>query len=288
MVSGLVPSTAGLSSALVAVAHRLKFDRLAQWLVTHAALKTHWTVSRNIAIRALELTPWLSGDDFLETQQIATPVPEVDGALPALAREGFAARDLKRLFDLLVIFRIADFSELGCSRYFDPKSPWYNVFYGSYGIRSYKLDGAAWGFDAQGHPKMEEILEVPFVDYNMLTAGELGCPAEKMCFQLKTPPTPRLEGRWYAADCEVTVPSGLHRLDDARSPNLSYYAAFGVPSVEYSNGHASYEPVAMKGTMHFRQVAPRITVVWGALCPATEAGQTLHQRIVNAMRPHYL
>ena len=90
------------------------------------------SIARDIAIGAMHATDFLAGQDFLRQAGIQTPVPQIPGALPALAREPFQCRDLKHLIDLVVIFKIGDFPDgRNCSSYFDPQSPWYNVFYGA-------------------------------------------------------------------------------------------------------------------------------------------------------------
>ena len=245
------------------------------------------TIAREAAIAAMKATDW-TRRDFLEQLGIETPVPIVPGALPATAREPFAARDLKRLMDLIVIFSIGDFPQsTDCSNYFNPNSPWYNVFYGAYGITSHKPGGTPWGYRADGSTDVDEMLQVPFIDYNFLTAGELGCPPDKMAFSVQSVASSK-QGQWDVAECRVTIPSGLHRRSAAVKPNLTYYAVFGFPDPSFLvGGRADYEPVPMHGVMHFRVAAPRTTVVWGAMCPDTPAGNALLQTILAAMGPLY-
>jgi hypothetical protein len=245
-------------------------------------------INREIAIGAMKATDLFTPDDFLRKQGIATPVPQVAGAIPAVAREEFMAREIDRLMDLIVIFSIGDFPEdRSCSSYFNPHSPWYNVFYGAYGIRSYKRDGSAWGFNKDGSPNFDEITQVPALDYNFLTAGELGCPPDRMAFGV-TSLEPHKMGAWDVADVRATIPSGLHLMSQAVKPNLEYYAVFGFPDADYlSGGRQSYEPVKMHGQMFFRAVAPQITLVWGGLCPDTQEGNALLKNIVDAMKPMY-
>jgi hypothetical protein len=241
-----------------------------------------------LAQKAMEATWLMPGDDFLKANGIQAPVPNLPGSIGAVAREPFDARSLKRLFDLLVIFSIGDFPQsLDCSNYFNPNSPWYNVFYGAYGIRSFKPDGSAWGYGPDGSPLLDELLEVPWIDYNFLTAGALGCPTAKMCFRTEST-SPGKDGRWDTAQVDVIVPSGLAHPSDAVNPDLTYYAVFGTPDDSFLvGGRQSYEPVAMRGKMHFRAVAPQITLVWGGMCPRTPEGLLLLDQITAAMKPLY-
>ncbi|MFP2910944.1 hypothetical protein ACLESD_39095 [Pyxidicoccus sp. 3LFB2] len=245
-------------------------------------------LQRQLAIMAMNATPTPGKTNFLEEAGIPTPVPAVPGSIGAVAHEPFVAFDTKRMFDLLVAFTIGDFGAgAGCSEYFNPHSPWYNTFYGAYGVRSYKRDGSPWGFRRDGSPHVDEMLEVPQLDYNFLTAGELGCPASRMCFEVLDVAQGR-EGAWHLADVTCLIPSGLHRLEDAQAPDLTYYALFGVPEEDYlAGGRTSYEPVRMRGRMYWRPVAERLTLAWGGLCPDTPEGQGLMRTIVEAMMPLY-
>ncbi|HEX8705108.1 MAG TPA: hypothetical protein VF815_40125 [Myxococcaceae bacterium] len=236
----------------------------------------------------MRATPLPGKRNWLEENRIPARVPVLPGSIGATAHEPFTAGELRRLFDLVVVFTIGDFEDgAGCSSYFDPKSPWYNVFYGAYGVRSYKQDGSPWGFRRDGQPHLEELIEVPSLDYNFLTAGCLGCPPSRMCFRLEEA-IPGKEGPWHTAEVACVIPSGLHRMKDAVSPDLSYYAVFGVPEERYlSSQRESYEPVQMRGKMYFRPVAERTTLVWGGLCPDTPEGQRLLNSILDAMVPLY-
>ena len=245
-------------------------------------------LQRELAALAMRATPLPGQKNWLEERRIATRVPVLPGSIGATAHEPFTAGELKRLFDLVVVFTIGDFAgEASCSSYFDPGSPWYNVFYGAYGVRSYKQDGSPWGFRRDGQPNLDELLEVPALDYNFLTAGCLGCPPSRMCFRMEEA-TSGKEGPWHTAEVACIIPSGLHRMRDAVSPDLTYYAVFGVPEERYlSSQRESYEPVRMRGKMYFRPVAERTTLVWGGLCPDTPEGQRLFNTILDAMTPLY-
>ena len=246
-------------------------------------------LQRELALLAMRATPLPGRDDFLTRAGVATPVPAVPGSLGAVARECFDSFKLKHPFDLVVVFTVGDFPEgSGCSAYFDPQSPWYNVFYGAYGIRSYKQDGGAWGFTSRGHPDVDEVLQVVRLDYDFLTAGELGCPPARMCFRPLAVEVAR-EGDWHTADVTCLVPSGLHRLEEAKAPDLTYYTVFGVPDARHlPPGRASYEPVRMRGHVAWKPVGERLTLAWGGLFPDTPEGQALRQRVRAAQAPLYL
>ncbi|MFY0526205.1 hypothetical protein ACN28I_24745 [Archangium gephyra] len=246
-------------------------------------------LQKELATLAMRATPLPGGgDNFMAAANIPTPVPLLPGSIGAVAHEPFMARETRRSFDLLVAFTIGDFADsTGCSEYYNPHSPWYNVFYGAYGLRSYEPDGSAWGFHTDGTPNIPEMLQVPELDYNWLTAGALGCPPPRMCFRTEEVKAGRHRS-WHVLDVAATIPSGLHYLRDAVSPDLRYYAVFGLPGSEFmAGGRQSYEPVRMRGRMLYKQVGSNLTLAWGGLCPDTSEGQRLLSNVLDAMDTLY-
>jgi hypothetical protein len=245
---------------------------------------------RDTAILTMRGTQAAPKDDFLLRNEIATPIPIVPGAIPEHAQVLFPSLLLGLPADLLVIFTIADFpGDSICSSYYDPRSPWYNVFYGAYGVRSLKRDGSWWGYRANGDTDFDEILEVPELDYNYLTAAQLGCPRDRQSFRIKSRVTRKIDC-WDATEAVAVVPSGLHRTEDAINANPTYYSIFGFPDPKLIGGRPSYEPVDMRGRMFFRRATvagERITLVWGAMCPETPAGNALLTTIIDALRLVY-
>ncbi|HXQ20145.1 MAG TPA: hypothetical protein VN812_00630 [Candidatus Acidoferrales bacterium] len=194
--------------------------------------------------------------------------------------------------DLVIVWGIGDFgTTYSCSSYYDPSSPWYNVFYGLYAMRSYKRDGSAWGYTNTGQPNFDEFLQVAAVDYNYLTAGQFGCPPNLMCFAVECLTTGSDNG-WDVADVTAQIPSGLHD-PTQHAANPGNYIAFGIPDPSFLNGHSSYEPVQMSGRFYMRRLSvpsgsPPITLVWGTACPDTSAGNTLLNTIIQALGKAYL
>lgn len=233
------------------------------------------TAARTRAIDAMHAS---IEDDFLKSAGVETPVPDVPGVIPAVGRRFHGALELKRLFDLLAVFRIGDFAG-NCSAYLDPQSPWYNVSYGAWGLRSYKPDGASWGFDAAGQPDFDELLDVALVDFDFLKAGALGCPPAQLCFRVESL-TRGVSGVWATAELLATIPSALHA--GASTP------LYGTAEASFSAGRRNFEPVAMTGKLFFRQVQPKLTLAWGALCPATPSGEELLGKIVSELSRAYL
>ncbi|MFN8642325.1 MAG: hypothetical protein U0802_11965 [Candidatus Binatia bacterium] len=231
----------------------------------------------------------LAAHDFMAQANIPMPEAIADGALPAMIRETVYAEDLHRLVDVCMQWTLGDYDDgLDCSAYYDPQSPWYNVIYGAYGLRSYKHDGAAWGFHRDGRPNFPELIEVTKIDYNFLTAGQFGCPAARMCFEGAFSGV-RQESGWWVADTSATIPSGLHDFTNTLG-NPMAYVIYGVPPQSLLEGRDQFEPVPMRGQLYMRQMTagPQpITMAWGALCP-DPAGGALLESILEVMRQHYL
>ncbi len=231
--------------------------------------------------------------DFMHDAGIDLPEPYVPGALPAMTREMNTAQDMRALMDVVILFGIGDFDSTDiCSTYYDPSSPWYNVFYGAYAVRSYKRDGSAWGYDTHGNPNFDELLLLSGIDYNFLTAAEFGCPPPLMCFSATATSVGPRNG-WDIAAVSAHVPSGLHDPTQHQA-NPRNYIVFGKPQPAFLQkvNQVSYEPVPVRGQFHMCPIkkAPIdqwITLVWGAACPDTEAGSQLLLQIVAIMDHDY-
>ena len=247
---------------------------------------------RDLAIHTMRATQEFPKDDFLGNHGIAAPMPVVEGAIPEHARVRFPSALLGLPIDLLVIFTIGNFDpSRECSDYYVPDSPWYNVFYGTYGILSHKPDGTWWGYHSDGKPDFEQMLRVPELDYNVLTAGQLGCPPDKRIFKVLELSTGKV-GAWDRGDVVTQIPSGLHRWNEAFGADPFYYSIFGFPDQKLLGNRQSYEPVRMRGQMFFRRVTEvqngdRITLVWGAMCPDTPEGNALLKKIIDTLAPLY-
>jgi hypothetical protein len=233
-----------------------------------------------------------SSNDFLTSIIPQLPTPQVPGALPAMTRELNAASRVLMPMDVVIVWGIGDFgATYSCSSYYDPSSPWYNVFYGLYAMRSYKSDGSAWGYTNKGQPNFDEFLQLAAVDYNYLTGAQFGCPPNMMCFSA----TSTLKGSdngWDVADVTAQIPSGLHD-PTQHAANPGNYLAFGIPDPSFLNGRSSYEPVQMCGRFYMRRLSvpagtPPSTLAWGTACPNTNAGRNLRETIMQALGKVYL
>jgi hypothetical protein len=114
-----------------------------------------------------------------------------------------------------------------------------------------------------------------------------------MCFQVTNYTPTATESGWEGVAVKATIPSGLH----VAPKQIDYpwaYLMYGVPNpVFVSAAHPEYEPVAMTGLLHIKQIeqkppGPPITLAWGALCPEANDGPTLLGQIVSAMSCPFL
>jgi hypothetical protein len=241
---------------------------------------------------------------FLAQRKASMPQVHVSGALEGWKYNLLLPKDLKLPVKVLMQFSIGEFfSAPGgaqCSRYFDPGSDRYNVFYGTNAVLSCRPEGGPWGFKSKTEPTFDEFVDIPRIDYTYLTAGMFGCPTEMMKFEAKakritTVPqsrgTPPVADGWYKVELEATIPSGLHKVPKPVDYPLAYLM-YGVPDPTFiTQGHGEYHQVKMRGELYMKLMDSAdgpMTFVWGALCPTANGGPKLLDTIIKTMRPEYL
>lgn len=263
-------------------------------------------LQRNSAIAALQAETFVNfPKSFLSDVRLRFPPIVIDGALavpgdePSAAVTGLGYSDAAKLHmfaDLATLWGFADFSsETGCSNYYNSEHDWYNAFFGAYAIRSYKPNGAAWGYDKAGNANFKELFDVCEVDYDFITAGAFGCPFEKMCFGVSDHEAHRV-GEWDVVEVKKAVaPSGLHNPIGKFPPDPSSYLAFGYPHPELANfrGFQDFAPVKLVGRFYMKRWPvddPKgrpISIAWGAACRADKGGPALLDKMMAAMKPLY-
>jgi len=239
---------------------------------------------------------------FLAQRKADMPKVLVTGALEGWKYNLLLPKDLKLPVTVLMQFSIGDFfsapGQAQCSRYFDPGSDWYNVFYGSYAVLSGKPEGVPWGFKSKTQPDFQEFVNIPRIDYTYLTAGMFGCPPAKMNFvatgsnpTLEPPSPPQVADGWYKVEVTAVIPSGLHRVPKPVDYPLAYLM-YGVPDPTFvTKDHDEYHQVEMRGELYMKLMDSQdgpITFVWGAICPTVNGGPKLLDTIITAMRSKYL
>src|SRR5262245_33014993 len=263
---------------------------------TTSSLKMAAGLRRAVAAGALVAETKASlRDSFLADDiQSACPDVTIEGALPATGLGYSPAEKLHMLVDLATLWGFGDFDDtLGCSRYYDPNSAWYNGFFGGYAMRSYKLDNTPWGYKANGEVDFDEFFKVCAVDYNFITAGAFGCPPDKMCFSVDPNYTPCKVGNWDVASVTAYAPSGLHNPAEYTPTEVGSYLIFGLPHPGLLNGGDSFAKVELKAKFYLRRwpLASKgrpVSLAWGAAYHNTNAGQALLDATMAAMEEKYL
>jgi hypothetical protein len=260
------------------------------------------TEHRELAIAAMqaETRQSIGGKDFMVQAGLAMPSVTITGSIPATLRTQLVQSFMTKVepglcVDLVLQWTLGDYPNgKEYSTYYDPKSPWYNVFFGSYAIRSYKPDGEAWGYSG-GKPDFKEFLQIPKLDYNVFTAGQFGCPPDKMCFDVSKSVQSTVGG-WDCLELDVCVPSGLH--DPVRSLGKpESFVVYGIPSRELFSSREEFEKLCMHGKMYMcripqSRIDPRIgqpiTLAFGGLCQDDAPSSALLDEIMTALADAYL
>lgn len=145
----------------------------------------------------------------------------------------------------------------GCSRLYDPASPYYNSFYGAYLVDGKTKEGLPYGFGPDGELDPKTTAQVPQFDFQRLVLADLGISQSRMVFDWKISDIKKdvfyaeSEG-WTRVDAELTVNGVFHKKEDYRRSYLQY----GPPSSTFADGNiAPFEPVEMKGRLYGKYFA---------------------------------
>ena len=178
------------------------------------------------------------------------------------------------------------------SCHFDPSSVWYNGNFGAYGLYSHKENGTAFGFDDLNGEKinMKEIIQVFELDFKDLTAGSFGLLPKDRFFKWNGDKVGKSEcGKWHTVEFVATVPSVLYNSSDSsvtKRIDLRYSMLFGIPPSELLAKHdlKPWHELKLQGKGFIRQVAPKITLVFGAILVDTPQGVKLVGEITRTMK----
>lgn len=173
----------------------------------------------------------------------------------------------------------------GCSRLYDPTSPYYNAFYGAYLVTdtadlsetgdtsladaadvsgTERQEGAApggkvssrarppFGFRADGSLDLAKTGLVPQYDFEQLVLRDFGLRAQDMQFDWTVREVQTVDGflgydGWSCVDADLTVSGAFHRANGFRQSYLQY----GTPKYDaYSDD--PFAPVNMRGRVYAR------------------------------------
>lgn len=122
-----------------------------------------------------------------------------------------------------------------------------------------------------------------------MTAGAFGCKPADRFFSLNSFTAKKLD-KWNLVEFNATVPSVLYDSTDCSiTIDPRYSAVFGIPPHELVvKAGKSWQKVNLKGKVFIRQVAPKITLVYGAVLAADHAKcDALIDEILQLMTPAF-
>jgi hypothetical protein len=156
----------------------------------------------------------------------------------------------KEDISLDIYYNFASFDLLeGCSRVYDPDSPYYSSFYGAYLVQ--RKDGRPYGFDPNDISviNVEEVERVARFDYTLLVLGDLGITKNQLIFDAKVEDI--IENVEYAGSYgwsrvdTIMLTNGMLHHQKEKTP-LSYLQ-YGSPSKALSRDHEDFSPIEMHG-----------------------------------------
>ena len=203
----------------------------------------------------------------------------------------------------------------GCSRLYDPTSPYYNAFYGAYLVTDTadvsetgdtsltdtadisdpeRQEGTAaggkvsnrarppFGFHADGSLDLAKTGLVPQYDFEQLVLRDFGLLAQDMQFDWTVREVQRVDGflgygGWSCVDADLTVSGAFHRANGFRQSYLQY----GTPKYDaYSDD--PFAPVNMRGRVYARYFPEwESSVFFYVMAPSWEVVDNCDQQILQ-------
>ena len=139
----------------------------------------------------------------------------------------------------------------GCSRIYDPASPFYSSFYGAYVVRN--ADGSPYGFMTNGDVQDQEltadadaISRIARLDFSWLVLADFGLAEADQVFEWseegrRTGLDFAGSGGWTRIDASLFVNGMAHA---ERRPNPRSYLQYGAPAFPAED---EFAPVQMRG-----------------------------------------
>lgn len=168
-------------------------------------------------------------------------------------KHGEKAYSTKDPLDLTILYNFPAFDVLkGCSALYDPKSPYYNSFYGAYLVSGSTAAGTPYGFSSDGTLDLAAASQVPQFDFQRLVLADLGIRPSEQVFDWKIRSTHKNvdyagSGGWTRLDAQLTVNGVIHRPDQFRRSYLQYGRC---PYEPEDYGLEDFAPVQMQGRLY--------------------------------------
>lgn len=166
----------------------------------------------------------------------------------------------------------------GCSKIFDPASPYYSGFYGAYLVcqktGTAGDDGKMYGFLPDGTVNSEEIGEIPKYDLQRLVLQDFGLEPQDATFQWEVTEVSygeKVAGTegWAKVDAKIKMNGLSHRKrDDVRS--YIQYGAPNFPENKDTDAEWEFAPVEMVGRVYCKYLDREDTCVFLYVLAKTE------------------
>ena len=184
-------------------------------------------------------------------------------------------------FKLTVFYNFPafDFTK-GCSRLYDPESPYYCSFYGAYILKG---EENCYGFDEEGELEEFAVAAVARYDYQQLVLRDFGLNYSEAVFDFTVEKTEKdwfyaeSEG-WTRVDAKVRVNGCAHKKDDFALSYLQY----GSPGFEVEQ---SFAPVELFGRIYGKTFEEEKTsLFFYILCADRQALEDCDRQILSKSR----
>lgn len=165
---------------------------------------------------------------------------------------GFSSYSNKDL-SLTILYNFGHFIlKDGSSSYYDPNSKYYSSFYGGYLVKNNGISEPPFGFYDDGTFNISEISLVPKYDQEQLVLSSLGCPKEKMKFDVSID---NIEyginyinhRNWVKVDSTITTNSPIHKL----TKDHIAYIQYGRPLDRYYEDE-DFFTITLKGRTYVK------------------------------------
>ncbi len=171
----------------------------------------------------------------------------------------------------------------GCSRLYDPDSPYYSSFYGAYLVRL--ESGEAFGFDEDGRPDAARITAVPVFDYQYLVLDDFGLSHQDMVFEysvteIEDDAVFAGEDGWTIIHTDLVLNGAAHLNEGFVRPYLQY----GSPGFELPE-EGAFAPVQMHGILVGKYLPDKDMAIFFYVMAADEqaAQETLDLILSNSV-----
>ena len=189
-------------------------------------------------------------NSLLADKAIQVNIPSGSGWYPFVmtynADREFAAFIGEKDKRLTIMYNFPEFDlNKGCSKIYDPASPYYSSFYGAYAV------SGSYGFDENKEFQPEVISRVPEFDLKKLVLEDLGMDGD-VTFDwdiniIEENVTYAGYDGWIRVEADIRVNGLLHEKDEY----LQNYIQYGTPNYDL-NGRRDFEPVNMAGRVYTR------------------------------------